>query len=278
MRLERSLRRFRQDQFTDSDVTACTGLSQRAWRELIKLRTVRTVTEDRGRGIIRLCDATVFKRAAVIGTVNRAGWSLAVSGQIAYFLPFHTVLYAVCDPSLILLQRSRDLDPKAGLPPRRDRPLLHWFDPGQPAEIEPENDWLLDIYQRQFVGIRYTATAEPLIFGDLRNDGATFVAWRTPLNQRAPDVGPAINAVLQELTPRFIDFIKDWEDPTKWAKELKPLGYKFERHERNGDPLRVAAERAARSPEFLTTINLSLALRKSLRRFLGIEPAVRQSK
>jgi hypothetical protein len=277
MNLDRPLRRFRQDRFTDRDVTACTGLSQRAWRELIKLRTVRTITEDRGRGVVRLCDATVLKRAAVVGAVNRAGWSLAVSGQIAYFLPLHSLLYSVCDPSLILLQRSRDLDPRTGLPPRRDRPLLHWFDPGQPTEVEPENDWLLDIYQRQFVGIRYTATAEPLIFGDLRDDGATFVAW-IPLHQRAPDMGPAINAVLRELTPRFIDFIEDWEEPTKSAKKLKPLGYKFEQHERNGDPLRVAAERAVRSPEFLTTINLSLALRKSLRRFLGIEPPARQTK
>jgi hypothetical protein len=277
MNLDRPLRRFRQDRFTDRDVTACTGLSQRAWRELIKLRTVRTVTEDRGRGVIRVCDATVFKRAAVIGTVNRAGWSLAVSGQIAYFLPLHTLLYAVCDPSLILLQRSRDLDPRTGLPPRRDRPLLHWFDPGQPTEVELENDWLLDVYQRQFVGIRYTATAEPWIFGDLRNDGAAFVAW-IPLHQRDPALGPAINAVLKELAPRFIDYIKDREDPTEWTKELRPLGYNFEQHERNSDPLRVAAERAARSPEFMTTINLSLALRKSMRRFLGIEPAVRQSK
>jgi hypothetical protein len=54
MSLDDALRRYRKDRFTDLDVTRCTGLSVRAWRELIKLRAVRTVTEDRGRGRVRL--------------------------------------------------------------------------------------------------------------------------------------------------------------------------------------------------------------------------------
>jgi hypothetical protein len=82
MTFDDALRRYRKDRFTDLDVTRCTGLSVRAWRELIKLRAVRTVTENRGRGRVRLCDATVFKRAAAIAALNRAGFSLAVSGRI----------------------------------------------------------------------------------------------------------------------------------------------------------------------------------------------------
>jgi hypothetical protein len=81
------LRSYKRDRFSDHDVTRCTDLSVRAWRELIKVRAVRTVTEDRGRGRVRLCDAVVFKRAALIAALNRAGLSLAVSGRVAYFLP-----------------------------------------------------------------------------------------------------------------------------------------------------------------------------------------------
>ena len=61
MSLDEALRRYRTGRFTDGDVTRCTGLSVRAWRELIKNRTVRTMTENRGRGRVRLCDATGLK-------------------------------------------------------------------------------------------------------------------------------------------------------------------------------------------------------------------------
>ena len=83
---------------------ACTGLSVRAWRELIKIGAVRTITEDRGRGHVRLCDATTLKRAAVIAALNRAGFSLAVSGRIAYFLPIDELLYAIWDPCWIFFR------------------------------------------------------------------------------------------------------------------------------------------------------------------------------
>ena len=45
-------------------------------------------------------------------------------------------------------------------------------------------------------------------------------------------------------------------------------------HDGDDDPLSDAAEAAARSPLFTTTINVTLAVRKALRRYLGIEPAL----
>ena len=109
-----ALRRYREGAFSDDDVTANTGLTLRAWRELIKNRAVRTITARRGPGRVRLCDATVFKRAAVIAALNRAGFSLAVSGQIAYFHPYHTLLYAICDPATIFFSARETLISKPG--------------------------------------------------------------------------------------------------------------------------------------------------------------------
>jgi hypothetical protein len=48
----------------------------------------------------------------------------------------------------------------------------------------------------------------------------------------------------------------------------------YEDHGSDGDPLVIAAETTARSPHFKMTVNVTLAVRKALRRFLGIEPAV----
>jgi hypothetical protein len=268
-----ALRRYCADRFTDDDVTRCTGLTVRALRELIKNRTVRTVTENRGPGRVRLCDANVLKRAAVIGALNQAGSSLAASGQIAYFLPLHTYLYEVCDPCALLFQRSADVDPKTGLPFRVAKPKADWFDPGKPAKADLESDWLIEIYEGRFVGVKYNAKDEPTIFGDLRKEGTSFVAW-FPFRRRVHWMGNAIEAVAQELPARIVDFITKSEDPTKWAGQLKLLDYEFEKHDRDDDPLCIAAEATARGPLFKTSINITLAIRKALRRYLGIEPAM----
>ena len=76
----------------------------------------------------------------------------------------------------------------------------------------------------------------------------------------------------------LIRVIADREDPSKWTKEsikqLHRLGYQFEHHKAKNDPLSIAAAAAVRSPVLKTTINLTLAIRKALRRYLGIEPAL----
>jgi hypothetical protein len=275
MDLDYALRRYREDRFNDDDVADCTGLTERAYRELIKVRAVRTTTQRRGPGRVRLCDAITFKRAAVIAAINRAGFSLAVSGQIAYFLPFHTVLYEICDPSAILLESSASIDPETGLPPRVEQPKVNWFDPNKTAKADPRTDWLIEICEARFVGVKYAVKGEPTIFGDLREEGTRFAAW-FPHNARAQFIGSAIAELAKQRLPYgdgLVDFVADWEDPTVWSKDLRSLGYEYENHDTDHDQLRLAAEAMARSPVFKTTINVSLALRRALRRYLGIDSA-----
>jgi hypothetical protein len=272
MSSDEALRRYRKGQFTDHDITRCTDVSVRASREMIKIGAVRTVTEKRGRGRVRLCDATALKRTAAIGAINRAGFSLAVSGQMAYFYPLHSLLYDICDPCRVLLQNSAAADPRTGLPPRLEHPKVDWFDCDKPAKADPESDWLLEIYEGRFVGAIWDANETPTIFGDLRNEGASFVAW-FPFRQRAHRMGRVIDAFVQELPPTVVDAFEEWENPTKWDKEFKLLGYKYEKHDKDDDPLCIAADAAVRSPLFKTTINVTLTIRKALRRYLGIEPA-----
>ena len=274
MNFDDVLRRYRSDRFTDADITRCSGLSVRAWRELIKTGAVRTVQEGRGRGRVRRCDAVVFKRAAAIAALNRAGLSLAVSGQIAYFLPYHVLLFTVCDPFTILFEHSEGIVPDNQLPARQKRPRTDWFDPGKPAQADPETDWLIEIYEGRFVGCLYDAKSEPNIFGDLRNDHADFVAWY-PSHRPSQFVGTAIEKLAKELLPyhRFIDFIADFENPEKFRTELQQLHYRCERHDAESDALLIVAGTSVRSPTVKITVNLSLAIRKALRRYLGIEPA-----
>jgi hypothetical protein len=270
MDFDEHLWRYRQNAFTDDDITRCTGLTVRAWRELIKLRAVHTVAEPRGRGRVRLCDATVLKRAAVIGALNQAGLSLAVSGQIALYVPFHSVLYEIVDPIRILFRSMAEANSEITV----HQPRVDWFNANEPAQADPHSDWLVHIYDNRFVGIRYQAEDEPAIFGDLREERTSFVAW-LPLHPRSQFARCAIAELASERLPspsRWVDFVADWEDPGKRPKELWELGYRFEKHA-DGDPPRLAAEISARSPVTLTTINISLAMRKALRRCLGLEPA-----
>lgn len=270
MNLHPVLRTYRQDEFTDDDVHRCTGLSVRAWRELIKIGAVRTITERRGPGRVRLCDATVLKRAAVIAALNRAGFSLAVAGQMALSLPYHTLLYAVCDPCTILLERPAAVDAKPA-PRELKQPKTDWFDPTKPATAERSSDWRVQIYDGRFVGAVYKPDGEPWMFGDLRAAGTRFVAW-LPGHSRPAVVGSAIDALARDvLSCRFVEYVEAWE--RSHPQELKRIGYQCEDHAGQEDSLRLAAAATARSAVFCTQVNVSLAIRTALRRYLRLEPA-----
>ena len=210
--LDEALRRYREDRFTDRDVTSATGLSVRSWRELIKLKAVRT-EEGRGPGRVRICDRTNLKRSAVISALHQAGFSLAVAGPIALFLPYHTLLYEVCDPITILLQHSTEIDPKTGPAPRVGRPMVDWFDPLKPAKTDADVDWLIEIFDGRFVGVRYDSGKDAVtIFGDLREQGTRFVAW-LPFPRRDQFAGGAIERIAQELGgDGLIKFVAEREE------------------------------------------------------------------
>jgi hypothetical protein len=267
-----ALRRYRADRFTDDDVERCTGLSKRAYRELIKVGAARTVTERRGPGRVRLCDASTFKRAAVIAAINSVGFSLPTAGRIAYFLPFEELLFAVWDPITTLFMHGAEVDPETGLPPRWKTPKADWFN-DKPAEAD-HADWFIEIYDGRFVGAIYRIPGEPdlkFIYGDLRNEGTTFVTW-LPFHQQRP--------VFDSRLKEFVEtFTTKWNEPHAWSNRLDRefLNYKYENHEAEDDPLRMTAEAVARGPVFKSTINLTLAIRKALRRYLGVEPAVARS-
>ena len=189
----------------------------RAWRELIKLKAVRTQKISRGPGLVRICDRSVLKRATVIFALNQSGFSLAVAGQIALFLPYHTLLYEICDPVPILLRNPNEIDPNTELPRRIEKPIANWFDPLKPATVEPDADWLIEIYDARFVGVRYDARKGPVtIFGDLREQSTRFVGW-LPFPRRDKFAGGAIERMAQELYgDDLIKIIAEREDPSKW--------------------------------------------------------------
>jgi len=198
---------------------------------------------------------------------------LAVSGQIAYFWPYHTLLFTVCDPRIILLESSQSPDTRTGLRPRLDRPKTDWFDLDKPAKAEPGRDWLIEIYNGRFVGARYGGADTPVIFGDLRDDGLSFVAWSSS-DRRDRVIGTAMEELSRQLlpNPRFVDWVADYEHPDKARAGLHRLGYKYEKHDESNDPLRLAAADAVRNAIVKVTLNPSLAVRRALRRYLGLEP------
>jgi hypothetical protein len=274
MDLDDELRRYREGVFTDDDITRCTGLSQRAWRELIKLQAVRTVTERRGPGRVRLCDVTTFKRAAVIAAIHSAGLSLATAGRLAYFLPSEELLYAVCDPFTILFVSATPDDPRTGLPPRLRTPKADWFDCDAPAKADPR-DWFIDIFDNRFVGVRGGLAHEPeseaLIYADLRDDGTTVVAW-LPFHGQRPVFDVKRKGIVEKFSAK-------WDEQEAWSDRLDPrfLRYQHENHAAENDPLWLAAQAAVGAPVCKLTVNATLAVRRALRRYLGIEPAMPSS-
>ena len=152
------------------------------------------------------------------------------------------------------------------------KPNTNWFDPDKPAQADRQTDWLIEIYRWSLRRWRFSNASDgPTIFGDLRNEGTKFVSWY-PLRQRPQFNNPTKKIVKTLPYHRFVDFVADWENPLKFPKEHRHLGYKHEKHDPDQDPLRLAADAVAHSPVFTTSINVSLAIRKSLRRYLDLEP------
>jgi hypothetical protein len=132
--LNPALRAYQENRFTDDDIVGCTGLTTRALRELLKVGAVRSITERRGPGLVRLFDTTTLKRAAIIAALHGAGFSLATAGRIAYFVPFEELLFAVCDPFTVLFMHGTPLNPETGLPRPWPEPRANWFGPNRAAE------------------------------------------------------------------------------------------------------------------------------------------------
>ena len=257
---EQALARYQRNEFTDVDVTACTGLSARSIRQLIKVGAVRTLSEDRGAGYIRRFEAPTFKRLALASAIHDAGLSLTLAGQLAYLLPGDALLYARYDPINVLCD---SVDSRGDLKPRRQTPWFDWFDADKPAASDPENDHLLEICDGRFVTLTFKGRSAPLFYGDLREAGTQFVSWWTFQSHTS-----AVFSTDADVAPK-------WEDPRSPANRIDPrfLNYRYERHEGETDPLRREARAAAQRPVFKTSINITLALRLALRRYLGIEPA-----
>lgn len=253
-KLKRALRRFGQDVFTDADVDRCTELSPRSVRELIKLGAVHTRSAERGAGRIRTFDSTMFKRLAVISALHQAGLSLQLAGPMACF-PGEHLLYRSHDPISALGEEVGPDD--RDHPPRAVR--AKWFDPEEPAAVDSEHDWLLEIFDRRFVALVAQGKRVRSIYGDLRKNGNEFVSWR-------PTHGVPVS-ISTDVAPKWAA-----QGLTADQTEDRFLQHPCESHDAADDPLALAAYAAAWRPISTISINVSLVIRLALRRYLGIEP------
>jgi hypothetical protein len=272
-----ALRHYCTGAFTDHDIIRCTGLKERGLRELIKVRAIQTITEGSGRGQVRLYGPTTFKRVVGIAALNRAGLSLEMSGRITHSLPLQDMIYGVYDPRTVLLDLFGPVNPDTGLPRPLKTPLVDWFDPDKPATADPSNDFLIEIYEGRFVGLVHTALAQPMIYGELHDAGTRYLAWSRFLAQRRyfPD---AIKELERVLHPNKIGaYVARWSSYELPDRSDVVLNYTYEKHDADDDLLCIAAEATAGSPLFKASVNLTLAIRKAMRRYLGIDPALSNS-
>ena len=122
---------------------------------------------------------------------------------------------------------SAAIDPNSGLPPRLKKPKEDWFAPDKPANANPGDDWLIEIYDGRFVGCIYPEETEPMVYGDLRSS-SQFVAW---FHHHAP-IGHASGMMSAK-----------WQHPWRLADRLDPrfLNYQFE--DQRGMMIRFASRR-----------------------------------
>jgi hypothetical protein len=167
----------------------------------------------------------------------------------------------------VLFDTTVSVDGGRELPPRLESPRFDWFDPAKPATADPDNDWLLEIYDGRFVALVFQRRRGRLIYGDLRRAGTEFVSWWP------------FQAQLIDYPPGNGDVAPKWEGKRLSADRIDPkfLNYRYEDHVDDDDPLKRMGYAAAQRPILTITINMTLAIRLALRRYLGIEPLARTS-
>jgi hypothetical protein len=269
------LLRYSTGVFTDHDLCQCTGLKERSVRHLITVGAVGTILARPGPRQVRRYGATTFKRSAAIAALNQAGFSLDVAGRMSALLPMQPIIYGIHDPLTVLLDILKPIDPATGLPPRLETPLADWFDPDKPATADPKNDLLVEIYEGRFVGLVHSVLGEAIIYGELRDDGTRYVAWYPFRAQHhlVPRAAKELRRIVQPIAIRdYIAKWNSWELPDPIDPDF--LKYEYEKHDEDDDPLCAEAEATACSPLFKTSVNLTLVIRKALRRYLGIDDAL----
>lgn len=258
--------------FSDEDVTHATGLSVRAWRELIKLGAVKTITEGRGPGKVRLYDEGTLKRAAIIAALNDAGFSLAMSAKLAFFIPIDELFFTVFDPLVSLFKTWQPRDPDTGLWPSVDQVKYHGYDKGKQPQAT-KFDQTIAIYDGRFVGL-VSGPKHMFVYGELKEKGTRFVSWY-PFHADFT-ITAATDEIKEKLLPYEVGTpVPKWESPSPTSNRLDPdfLNYEFEEHDEESDPLRQLAEFTARNPVFVSRINVTLAMVRAIRRYLHLDDA-----
>jgi hypothetical protein len=91
-------------------------------------------------------------------------------------------------------------------------------------------------YEGRFVGGQIRSQKRTSDFWrSARNRHELRIAW-FPNDARAQFASSLTAELAQERLPsgaRSTDFVLEWEDPTPWSKDLRLLGYKYEKHGRD---------------------------------------------
>jgi hypothetical protein len=228
---------YRQNRFTSADVTEGTGLSERSQRELAKLGILLPIPQAKTK--VRLFNARMFKRAAIIAPLNKGGFSLEVAGRITYAAPLLEQLwFSMAEPPGVGRYRE-------------------WFDPARPPATE-KNDYRIEIIDGHYV-VHPTDTG-PAVFGEIFDNPPRFTWWSNAVEYARSNYD---TAEWKDLGPRW-----------KWDRSMDDNALKFDVIEVSETDKRLARQ-ACENPYAKLTINAGLALRIALRRLLHIDDRLR---
>lgn len=243
--LNEILRWYWEGRFTAEDVTRATGLTERAQRELLKVGVIQPIPQAKTKA--RLLNARMLKRVAIIAPLNACGFSLAVAGQIVYAAPF------VDDHLFELIDPIGDFEGANPYDPATKFPLeMRDFAPEKPPVAELEWDWSIEVLNGRYVAVQ--AKDGPDVFGELSPDKTAFYWWShctTGVSGISPDTDKVHSkheydrSMSDEMmTFSFIDVSSDNEKRAQFA---------------------------AKNPVTKISVNVSLALKKALRKLIHID-------
>jgi hypothetical protein len=254
--------------YPDEEVAEFTGLTPRALRALARLGAIETSSLERGAGHRRQWRPSAILKATIAGALHRTGLSLPMAGRLA----FHVWTYIPASIAEVIPSR---VWPYPEIPKARDHPIRALIDPANTMLRHEWHDIRVHLVNGSFFFIQpgllrpvKDYVSKFVCLGRITADGSSFKVWQ-PLPKVLPIKGRDLSSDPEERRQQRQRALEAWKRdiPAEYGTLINPKLLAYE-EDPDADP--ELARRVCENYESILSVNISLPMRRAVRKALGL--------
>jgi hypothetical protein len=252
--------------YPDEEVAEFTGLTPRALRALAKLGAIETSSSERGAGHRRQWGPSAILKATIAGALHRTDLSLPMAGRLS----FHIWMYIPASIAEVIPSR---VWPYSEIPEVRDHPIRAVIDPANTTLRHEWHDIRVHLVNGSFFFIQpgllrpvKDYVSKFVCLGRITADGSSFKVWRPlPKVLKAPNLSSDPEERREQLRRARTAWKRDI--PAEYGTLISPKLLAYE-EDPDADP--ELAQRVCENYESILSVNISLPMRRAVRKALGL--------